>query len=1024
MESPIEKFQRLLRELFQFDCADLDFGIYRIMNQKRDTIEKYIGETLPGTIAAALNDEKKRKTEASTALEKMVERVRNTLGSEAISSPDMELDKAFRDTKIGREYLEAKERAADMGDPTSIEAYIYAKLHDFFNRYYQDGDFVSKRRSSGSRHRYSIPYNGEEVFFHWANSDQYYVKTGEHFRDYDWKAPSNVAVRFDLRKVDVEQNNVKGDKRFFLPLVGDIQWNEKAKKVVIPFEYRPLTAQEDEQYSKRARQENIIAAGIDDILSRLSEISPDLTAALCSEWRPNDNSPVSHLKHHLRQYTQRNTSDFFIHKDLKRFLSRELDAYLKSEVLILDEMERAGEQNAAGWFQKMRLIKLVGNSIIDFLAQIENFQKLLWEKRKFVTETHYCIAVGKITTKLYPTILNKEEQWNEWQDLLGIDGHDRSESFLKSHPTLVLDTTHFDQDFTDSLLASFDDIDEITDGILIQSENWQALNLLSERYQQQVKCVHIDPPYNTRTSGFLYKNGYQHSSWLAMMYDRVTLGNRLLNENGNWLCHIDENEYEKLYLMSDKLLLPSIGTVVWDKRNPMTGGGGIATQHEYIALRSASTKPLSFRDPNRHMLLDKAERLITRDGKVTEKTKKDFCDWVSKNDCFGEGEKAYKFLDDNGNVYQSVSLRAPEPRTDPKFHKPLLHLETKKPCPVPPNGFSRTPKTLKSMLERGEILFGTDHTTQPRQKQLLNPMRQLSSIILDAKRGKTDLDALGLDDFPYCHSASFYLKLLRAASDQPSDLILDYFAGSGTTGHAVINLNREDNGRRKFILVEMGEYFDTVLLPRIKKVTYAPEWKDGKPLRTATPEEIECSPRIIKCIRLESYEDALNNIEFGRGTQLTLEDGYVDYLLRYMLRWETKGSGTLLNIEKLASPFSYVLRIYADGETRAITVDIPETFNYLLGLNVRSRRTYDDGGRRYLVYRGGISGILGRTVAVIWRKTAGWQEEDFIQDRTFVEKRDLAAGADAVYVNGDSLIPDAKPVERLFRDRMFAGTGT
>ena len=93
-------------------------------------------------------------------------------------------------------------------------------------------------------------------------------------------------------------------------------------------------------------------------------------------------------------------------------------------------------------------------------------------------------------------------------------------------------------------------------------------------------------------------------------------------------------------------------------------------------------------------------------------------------------------------------------------------------------------------------------------------------------------------------------------------IVLDYFAGSGTTGHAVINLNREDGGERKFILVEMGEHFDTVLLPRIKKVIYAPEWKAGKPQRMATKEEAERSPRIVKYIRLESYEDALDGIGF------------------------------------------------------------------------------------------------------------------------------------------------------------------
>jgi hypothetical protein len=118
-----------------------------------------------------------------------------------------------------------------------------------------------------------------------------------------------------------------------------------------------------------------------------------------------------------------------------------------------------------------------------------------------------------------------------------------------------------------------------------------------------------------------------------------------------------------------------------------------------------------------------------------------------------------------------------------------------------------------------------------------------------------------------------------------SGLTLDFFAGSGTTGHAVINLNREDGGRRKFILVEMADYFDTVLLPRIKKVTFTPEWKDGKPKRMATPEEAERSPRIVKVIRLESYEDALNNLTFEEQSgQQALDLFRDDYLLSYMLQ--------------------------------------------------------------------------------------------------------------------------------------------
>ncbi len=138
-----------------------------------------------------------------------------------------------------------------------------------------------------------------------------------------------------------------------------------------------------------------------------------------------------------------------------------------------------------------------------------------------------------------------------------------------------------------------------------------------------------------------------------------------------------------------------------------------------------------------------------------------------------------------------------------------------------------------------------------------------------------------------------------------------------------------------------------------------------------------------------------------------------------MLDFETRGSATLLNVEKLASPFRYTLSLRAgDGETREATVDLPETFAYLIGMRVGSRRAYHDGDRRYLVYRGSTP-ERGETVA-IWRDTDGWGEADFERDRAFVEENGLAGGADEVFVNGDSFIPGARPLDGVFKERMLA----
>jgi adenine-specific DNA-methyltransferase len=200
-------------------------------------------------------------------------------------------------------------------------------------------------------------------------------------------------------------------------------------------------------------------------------------------------------------------------------------------------------------------------------------------------------------------------------------------------------------------------------------------------------------------------------------------------------------------------------------------------------------------------------------------------------------------------------------------------------------------------------------------------------------------------------------------------------------------------------------------------VAFSPEWKNGKPKRLATEEEAERGTRIVKVIRLESYEDALNNIEFANASgQQALK--FDDYLLQYMLKWETRKSETLLNVEKLSRPFSYRLHIHRDGETHIRLVDLPETFNYLLGLDVQARKVYDDDRRRYLVYRGALRN--GRSVAVIWRETEGWEQADYERDRDFVAEHEMAAGADEVYVNGDSFIPGARALEGLFKARMFA----
>ena len=264
--------------------------------------------------------------------------------------------------------------------------------------------------------------------------------------------------------------------------------------------------------------------------------------------------------------------------------------------------------------------------------------------------------------------------------------------------------------------------------------------------------------------------------------------------------------------------------------------------------------------------------------------------------------------------------------------------------------------------------------------------------------------------FPFPKSIYLIEDCLRVSSLGKKDTVLDYFGGSGTTAHAAINLNRQDSGKRKYILVEMGHHFDTVLKPRVMKAVYAENWKDAKPVSRASR-----LSHIIKYQCLESYEDALNNIELNETAHKNLLLN--EHQLSYMLESDTKESPTFLNISKLQNPFSYQLNIIKDMRTQIQTIDLPETFNYLLGLSVQTRQCLHDDDRRYLLYKGTVG---QKSVVVIWRETAGWEQEDWERDYNFIQENELTAGAVEVYVNKKSNIPEAKSLDPLFKRLMFS----
>lgn len=405
-----------------------------------------------------------------------------------------------------------------------------------------------------------VPYNGEEVFFHWANRNQYYVKTSEHFTAYRFDT-DNLTVEFTLEEANVPQDNVKGDERYFVLGRDPVSWDDAENELTISFQYRLITEEEANDFVQTYNE----AAG-DDRTSFNYKTNTILCTALqegiidCIEdgelqrklQREDDGETV--LMQHLTRYTSENTMDYFIHKDLGGYLRDELDYYLQNEILDTDELVATAADREPTSIRRARVVRQIGERIIEFLDQIESFQQRLFEKRKFVSQTDYMVTLDKVPDDLYEEILDNEDQIEQWRDVYNTTEWEGdlswqgefTEGVLQDNPHLMIDTAMFDDGFTHELLSSFDDISNATDGTLIHGDNYQALSLLLEKYRGDIDCCYIDPPYNTGGRDFIYKDNYQHSSWLSMMADRLEISREHLSKEGAIFTNIDDNEQDNL----------------------------------------------------------------------------------------------------------------------------------------------------------------------------------------------------------------------------------------------------------------------------------------------------------------------------------------------------------------------------------------------------------------------------------------------------------------------------------------------
>ena len=827
-----------------------------------------------------------------------------------------------------------------------------------------------------------------------------------------------------MRDIDVEKDNVQGTKRLFFPQAAETTYSPENDEIRIPFEYRPLTEEEKSSYGNLKQQEKINETAESEILQCARS---DYVAYAALERRIDE---ITILKKHLDIYTRLNTSDFFIHKDLNQFLNRELDTYIKNDVIPLSDYMLPHENFE--WLETAKAVYDIASQIIDFLSQIEEFQKRLWLKKKFILSTDYCITLDRIPDEFFPEIAKNTAQLEEWKDLFAIHEIDGdfvvsayteplSVSFLKENPNIVLDTRHFGASFKDRLLASFENLDNETDGLLIQGENFQALNLLAEKCRESVKTIYIDPPYNTKGSAILYKNNYRDSSWLSLMADRIEVSEEFLKSDGILCAAIDDVEaanlrqlLQNLFGKDNELGIVAVRSNPSGRRTPT----GFAPAHEYAmffsATRNTQISPLEWTEEqlSSYDQVDAQGRLFkwlpllkgTDATARRELRPRLFYPIFVKDDQiriprmeWNEEAREWNLLD---------SARSDETEVWPVRTRDGEEMR-----------WRYKVDTLDRKLALSEISVQSDRngnlSIQVKwflDEEGIRPKTWWEKKAYSATSHGTVFlkNMLGDNEFSFPKSIYLVEDCLRVSSLGKNDTVLDYFAGSGTTAHATINLNRQDRGRRKYILIEMGHHFDATLKPRVMKAIYAEKWKDTKPVSRGSN-----FSHMIKYQRIESYEDTLNNIGFTERENSLFEE----HMLGYLLGSETCDSPTFLNVANLQNPFSYQLNIIDGLQMLPKPVDIPETFNCLLGISVQTRRCFYDGERRYLVYRGTIG---QKIVVIIWRETNGWNKEDWERDWAFIKEKEFTQGAVKVYVNTDSVVSEAESLDPLFKRLMFS----
>jgi len=971
------KLKKELKTLFRSEDKDLNFGIYRIMNQLNKEIDEFIDKELSKIVEEKILELQKYNT---NDIDAEIEELRKSL------------EKARIDPLSSPAYKELLEKKKENRSVKEFEDEVYNNLVRFFSRYYQDGDFITKFYFNDQT--YLIPYDGSEVELYWPTKDMYFVKTSDNYQRFSFGDDKSNIV-FKVVTTEEEKGNQKQKDLYF-----DIDTIEKInEEFIVSFKRIPSNEEIESLGKNKTGKQKKLNEKISETIREKTGIKTD-------------------VEKNLEKFQRRYTEDYFIHKNLKVFLEKQLIFFINQDLLNIDTIFnkngviRGDKKIIAITFREIAL------NIIDKLALLENLKKKIWEKKKFVLESNYVITLDKIAEfcgeefleKIIPEILVNSQQLSEWNNLFGIVVKSRKD-LLVSEPQqkltnngiewkkLPTDTKYFSLDFKWKLLSYIPNLDDKLNGILIHSENWQALNVIEEKYRERIKCCYIDPPYNTGNDEFSYVDKYRESSWFSLMENRLEILKDLLKKDGIAFVQIDDVEHGHLKCLMDQIFGIDKFCVSIAVRSSTPSGFKTAHRDKKIIKQkdlilvyineNALFKPQYIKkeswDTHYSYFLDKKSKTI-----VKLKDKLIECKLLNEKDKLDEfninkKENIDFYLQFRDNIFQT----APEL---PKEIKEISRLKTDELIE-----YKDSEGKVQYALNGRRLTFLSNTI-----KYIGNGQEDIANLLCDIWY---DIDFQntqneGEVELPSGKKPEKLLSRLIEMSTNKSDILIDFFLGSGTTCTVAHKIGRI------YIGVEVGLSFNQKALIRFKHVLYGEQSGISKDINWQ-------GGGFLKYHEIEQYEDALENIQFKQRRIESFEN--YEKLLQYYLEdgIDKNKSRNFLGVDTEKEFLDLKIKILnKDGTTRDQNVDLIETFNYLIGIEILQMKKLSNNGTDYYIIKGMVK---DNSTIVIWRDP----KVDKEKDKEFINKLLQEKSYKEIFVNSDCLIKNYKNIYDEMRKRLW-----